>query len=143
MKKVLLLSTLFLTFVISNLHAQTYTVGELNYSFNGESVTLIGHVDGSYAHGQIIIPESIMIMGISYPVTAVADSAFYECSGLNGALVIPNTVHTIGNWSFYYCHFTSLTLSNTLTSIGDGAFCACTEIHGPLTIPESVEHIGA
>ena len=141
MKK-LFFTTLFLAFVIL-LTAQTYTVGNLNYSINGAGATLTGHVDGVSAYGQIVIPESITISGISYPVTAVADSAFYGCSGLNGALVIPNTVHTIGNWSFYDCFFSSLTLSNTLTSIGDGAFCACTEIHGPLTIPESVEHIGA
>lgn len=142
MKK-FLFTTLFLTFVISTLIAQTYTVGNLNYSINGAGATLTGHVDGVNAHGQIVIPESITISGISYPVTAVADSAFYLCSGLNGALVIPNTVHTIGNWSFHNCFFSSITLSNTLTSIGDGAFFSCTEVYGPLVIPESVEHIGA
>lgn len=142
MKK-LLLTTLLLAFVISNLLAQTYTVGNLVYTFNDEGVTLAGHVDGVSAYGQIVIPESITISGISYPVTAVADSAFYLCSGLNGALVIPNTVHTIGNWSFHNCFFSSITLSNTLISIGDGAFFSCTEVYGPLVIPESVEHIGA
>lgn len=142
MKK-LLFTTLFLTFVISTLTAQTYTVGNLVYTFNDEGVTLAGHVDGVSAYGQIVIPESITISGISYPVTAVADSAFYGCSGLNGALVIPNTVHSIGNWSFHNCFFSSITLSNTLTSIGDGAFFSCTEVYGPLVIPESVEHIGA
>ncbi len=143
MKKVFLLTTILILGGIATLTAQTYTVGNLNYYINGAGATLTGHVDGVSAYGQIVIPESITISGISYPVTAVADSAFYLCSGLNGALVIPNTVHTIGNWSFHNCFFSSITLSNTLISIGDGAFFSCTEVYGPLVIPESVEHIGA
>ncbi len=141
MKK-FLLTALFLTFVISTLTAQTYTVGNLVYTFNDEGVTLYRHVNGSSASGEIIIPESISINGNNYAVTAIADSAFYDCYSLNGALVIPNTVKTIGNYSFHDCQFTSLTLSNTLLSIGDGAFSNCYLLNGTLTIPESVVNIG-
>ena len=141
MKK-LLLTTLFLTFVISTLTAQTYTVGNLVYIFNDEGVTLYSHVNGSSASGEIVIPESVSINGSNYAVTAIADAAFYDCYSLNGALVIPNTVKTIGNYSFHDCQFTSLTLSNTLLSIGDGAFSNCHLLNGALTIPESITYIG-
>ena len=141
MKK-LFLTTLLLAFVISNLLAQTYTVGNLVYTFNNEGVTLYSHVNGSSASGEIIIPESVSINGNNYAVTAIADLAFYDCYSLNGALIIPNTVKTIGDYSFHDCQFTSLTLSNTLLSIGNGAFSNCHLLNGTLTIPESVTYIG-
>ena len=87
MKK-FLLTALFLTFVISTLTAQTYTVGNLVYTFNDEGVTLYRHVNGSSASGEIIIPESISINGNNYAVTAIADSAFYDCYSLTSFAAI-------------------------------------------------------
>lgn len=137
---ILLLSSLGLT----NAMAQTFTMGNLNYSLNddGASVTVTGHVDGSSATGELVIPESIELYGTTYPVTVIGESAFYNCSGLTGSLVIPNSVITIGSSAFRSCSgFTELMLGNAVQHIYDYSFYYCSGFTGTLTIPESVTSI--
>ena len=142
----------------------------LTYSINadGVSVTVTGHVDGTAATGELIIPETKTINGVTYTVTAIGNNAFNGCTGLTGSLTIPNSVTaigsqafrgctgltgsltlpnsvtTIGNYAFYSCSgFTgSLTLPNSVTTIGDYAFRSCHSFTGSLTIPNSVTEIG-
>ena len=82
---------------LTNVFAQTFTVGNLNYSINddGATVTVTGHVDGTAATGELVIPESVEMYGTTYPVTTIGNSAFYNCTGLTGSLVIPNSVIAI------------------------------------------------
>ena len=118
----------------------------LIYSINpdGVSVTVTGHMDGTNATGQLIIPETKTIDGVTYTVTAIGDDAFNNCEGLTGSLTIPNTVTTIGNWAFSWCKSLSgsLILGNSLTEIGEHAFNNCNSLTGSLTIPNSVTAIG-
>ena len=118
----------------------------LTYSINedGVSVTVTGHVDGTAATGELFIPETKIINGVTYTVTKIGNSAFDGCSGLTGSLTIPNTVTTIGDNAFYNCSgFTgSLTIGNSVTTIGDAAFDNCSGFTGSLTIPNSVTAIG-
>ena len=74
-------------------------------------------------------------------VTTICDRAFYWCHGLT-SLTIPNSVTSIGNETFDLCQkLTSLTIPNSVTSIGDGAFYGCSRLTS-LTIPNSVSSIG-
>ena len=118
----------------------------LIYSINsdGMSVTVTGHVDGTSATGQLIIPSTKTIDGVTYTVTAIGSNAFYNCSGLTGSLTIPDSVIEIGSLAFYGCSgFTgSLTLGNSVTVIGDQAFTNCSGFTGSLTIPNSVTTMG-
>ena len=43
---------------VTNVFAQTFTQGNLNYSINsdGATVTVTGHVDGQNATGELVIP---------------------------------------------------------------------------------------
>jgi hypothetical protein len=117
----------------------------LTYSINpdGVSVTVTGHVDGSGATGELFIPETKTIDGVTYTVTAIGNQAFYNCSGLTGSLTIPNTVTTIGDYAFDGCSgFTgSLTLGNSLTTLGRYCFAECRGFTGDLVIPNSVTFI--
>ena len=117
----------------------------LTYSINpdGVSVTVTGHVDGSSATGELFIPETKVIDGVSYTVTAIGNYAFNQCTGLTGDLIIPNTVTSIGRYAFQLCTgFTSLTLSNSLTRL-EGAFYLCRGMTGNLTLPNSLTEIGS
>ena len=139
---VLLLNVVGLT----NAMAQSFTVGNLNYSVNddGVSVTLTGHVDGTSATGTLVIPESVTYNGTAYTVTTIGRFAFLGCSGFTGSLTIPNSVTTISNYAFKNCSgFTgSLTIPNSVTTISNYAFDNCRGFTGSLTIGNSVTTIG-
>ena len=139
---VLLLSAVGMTKVFS----QTFTVGNLNYSINndGVSVTVTGHVDGTAATGELVIPESVTQWGASYSVTVIGNNAFNNCTGLTGDLVIPNSVTIIGDGAFAGCSgFTGdLVIGDGVTTIGSYAFNGCSGFTGDLVIPNSVTIIG-
>lgn len=147
------LFTLLLSAVgLTNATAQTFTVGNLNYSINsdGATVTVTGHMYGINATGELVIPESVELYGTAYPVTAIGgdafygcsgftgvltipesvtliyDQAFWGCSGFEGSLIIPNSVVFIGNFAFYGCSgFTDLTIGNSLIYTGVSVFEYC------------------
>lgn len=110
---------------VTNAFAQTFTVGNLNYSVNddGVSVTVTGHVDGTNATGELVIPESVEYEGNSYSVTIIDVYAFRYCSNLTGELIIPNTVTEIRMGAFSYCSgFSSLTIGTGVTLIGSNDY---------------------
>ena len=121
---------------LANAMAQSFTVGNLNYSVNsdGTTVTVTGHVDGTSATGSLVIPESVTYNGTAYPVTVIGDYAFSYCSGFTGDLIIPNSVTTIGSNAFAYCSGFSgdLVIPNSVTTMYNGAFHSCSalsEVH--------------
>ena len=141
MKK-LFLTTLFLTFVISSLHAQTFTAGDLNYSVNDDGVSVTVINSAGYMLGDLIIPDTVTDNGNTYAVTAIGDYAFsfsaYEM------LILPNTLVSIGNEAFYCGVFNcTLRIPNSVENIGYNAFFNCRNLTGHLTIPNSVTNIGS
>lgn len=72
-------------------------------------------------------------------------NAFFDCTGLTGDLIIPDTVNSIEKAAFYGCTgFTgNLVLPEGLTSIGKSAFENCSGLTGNLIIPNSVTSLGA
>ncbi|MGL4951030.1 MAG: leucine-rich repeat domain-containing protein, partial [Mycoplasma sp.] len=56
-------------------------------------------------------------------ITKIGDSAFYNCTYLDGDFTLPNTLTTIGNRAFQNLQYTNnLTLPSSVTSIGEYAF---------------------
>ena len=94
----------------------------------------------TYAHHLYLNGTEIKDMVIPNSVTSIGDYSFYYCTGLT-SVSIPNSVTSIGRDAFNYCrNLTSVTIPNSVTSIGYRAFCQC---HGltSLTIPNSVKSI--
>jgi len=64
---------------------------------------------------------------------------------LNGepvtALVIPDSVTSIGNYAFCGCGLTSVTIPNSVTRIGKDVFRGCTSLQR-VVIPDSVTYLG-
>lgn len=136
-----LLTVLLSVAGVTNATAQTFTVGNLNYSLNddGVSVTVIGHVDGTAATGELVIPESVTQWGNTYLVTAIG--GFSGCSGLTGEMVIPNSIVTIQDFAFNGCSgLTSVIIGNSVTSINYSSFQSCLGLTS-ITIPASVTFI--
>ena len=141
------------TFVISLLcgilavNAQeTFIANNLVYSVNddGVSVTVTGHVDGTEATGDIVIPNTVSYNGMDFSVTIIGEYAFNYSHKLHGTLTIGNNVTDIKRGAFKRCDSLSgnLIMPNSLINIGDAAFSDCDGFTGPLTIPNSVVYIG-
>lgn len=123
-----------------------FTVGNLNYLVNddGVSVTVIGHVDGTEASGELNIPESVRHEGQTYAVTVIGDEAFVYCSGLTGNLVIPNSIVTIDQSAFLECggFDGTLTIGEAVTYIGDWAFRGCSQISESISLATTPATLG-
>ena len=148
MKKKLL--TLFLALITGTIaFAHDAVIGNIYYLLDSDTktatVTYRGNYsdsyDGEYS-GSVVIPSSVTRYGITYSVTSIGGSAFYECSSLT-SVTIPNSVTSIGGSVFYGCtSLTSITIPNSVTSIGSYAFSGCSKLTS-VTIPNSVTSIGA
>ena len=118
----------------------TFQVDGINYYLDGSEARVSDNRD--YSGSKIIIPNSVLYVGKNYPVTSIADSAFYG----NWRLIevtIPNSVTNIGNYAFHNCSdLTAITIPNSVTTIGEWAFHRCTGLI-TVTIPNSVTEIGA
>ena len=139
-----LLVLLLSAFGMTKAFAISFTVGDLNYSVNsdGTTVTVTGHVDGTAATGELVIPETVTYNGSTYSVTAIGNSAFYNCTGLTGDLVIPNSVTTIGENAFASCTgFSSVEYDVTDCAVPDYSFAPFDGCGGTLIIGENVERI--
>ena len=102
----------------------TFQVDGINYYLDGSEARVS---DNQYYSGsKIIIPNSVLYDGKNYPVTSIADSAFYS----NWSLIevtIPNSVTTIGDYAFASCSgLKTVTIPNSVTTIGERAFYRCT-----------------
>lgn len=172
--KNLLFFMLALISVIMPARAYDFMADGLCYNYYGDGTTVTvtyerattsGNGNGySNLSGDLIIPESVAHDGITYPVVAIGDYAFYGCTALTSvdmpntltaigkrsfhgctaltSAVLPNSLLSIGEYSFYNCNvLTDVNLPNSLNSIGNNAFENCTSMT-TVTIPKSVTSLG-
>lgn len=158
------LFVLLLTLIgTTNVFAQEFTVGKLKYKVidEGKSVTLLGHIDGPKAKGDLVVPETVTYKNTTYPVTSIGFKAFEDCKGLTSVTIgnsvtsigyyaflgcnnlvsvyIPNSVTVIEAYAFFCCRgLTSIVIPNAVTTIEKSAFYGCSGLAGDLIIPNSV-----
>ena len=126
------LTALFAPVATTGIQQECSTGQTLIYSVDCSSrtATITGH--GDNCTGTLTIPESIIVNGIEFSVTAIGEQAFKDCSGLTGTITIPSSVTTIGDGAFQGCSgFTgTLTIPSSVTSIGTWAFSSCSGFTG-------------
>ena len=112
---------------------------------NNEAVVTYEHYS-SYTYyysdysGDVTIPATVSWGNKTYPVTAIGEHAFYECTDLR-SVVIPNSVTSIGSAAFSGCSgLTSVNIPNSVLSINGFAFEGCSALTS-IFIPESVTYI--
>ena len=102
---------------------KTFQVDGINYYLDGSEARVSDNRD--YSGSKIVIPNSVLYDGKNYPVTSIADSAFYS----NWSLIevtIPNSVTTIGSYAFTGCRgLKTVTIGNSVMTIGISAFDGC------------------
>lgn len=145
--------------------AQVFQAGNLYYSIAGGEATVLRvptHDKKPYS-GTVIIPNWVYYDGANYPVTAIADSAFWQSKVTE--LQVPNSVTRIGVSAFAHAQdLASITLPlglKTLStamlagtaivnvavpegvdSIGGDAFESCSQLHTAL-LPSTLAYVGA
>ena len=110
------------------------------------------------AKGKVEIPSKIDVNGVKYPVTEIADSAFYRNYNVT-SVELPKTINQIGSMAFFGTAIQEpvytkrifaflpdnfegeYKIPRSITTIAGGAFMGC----GGLTsvvLPKKLEHIG-
>lgn len=146
-----LLTTLILLFLSHlSLLAHDFAVKNADgvtiyYKMFGSSecfVTYYGDKENSAKYsGSITIPSSVTYAGLTLPVTAIGNCAFYGCQHLH-SITLPNTIESIGSSAFRYCTgLTSISLPSSVTSISSLAFCECTGLTS-VNFPSNLKIIG-
>ena len=78
--------------------------------------------------GNLIIPNSVIYGGYSYPVTSIGYGAFCGCDGLT-VVSIPNSITNIESHAFDQCtSMSAIDISSSVISIGDFAFQHCSSL---------------
>ena len=95
-----------------------------------------------YKTGDVIIQDTVVISGVTFKVTAIAEKAFKNNKDIT-SVKIGSNVKTIGAEAFYGCSkLKTVVIGNNVTSIGKSAFYKCTALT-KITIPNKVTTIGS
>ena len=120
-------------------NSSTIIIDSVKYRLNDDYTAEVISCSGTPRN--ITILESVTYEGLTFKVTSIGSSAFYNRTSLKSA-TIPNSVTSIGDGAFSDCtSLTSLTIPDSVTSIGSYAFEYCRSLTS-VTIPNSVESIG-
>lgn len=75
--------------------------------------------------GDLVIPDSVVIDGVTYAVQEIGDGAFNNCSILT-SVTLPSTIRRIGHGAFHRCSgLKQITIPDSVTMIDDFAFSYC------------------
>lgn len=134
MKKNLIIIIFLLQAVCTTLMAGNIVIGkvmlngnEINaeYTLNGSEAWLGSGRNAcisQYSEGEVEVPATILVNGVTYPVTGVSDVAFRLCTKIT-SVTLPENVTSVGYFAFNGCQsLTKVSLPSTMETIGSGAF---------------------
>ncbi len=123
--------------------AQYFEVDGIYYNILSSEDKTVEVTSGSNKYtGAVTIPASVTYNSITYSVTSIGQSTFYNCTDLT-SIEIPSSVTSIGGSAFFYCYnLTSIEIPSSVTSIGSLVFFGCSGLTS-IEIPSSVTNIGS
>ena len=122
--------------VVGNVAPNVQNESLLKFAMNEDNQTVSVASIGMHFENSVVIPSIYR----GYPVTGIADRAFYNCSSLT-SIEIPNSVTSIGEEAFYGCSsLTSIEIPEGVTSIGNSTFSSCSSLTS-IVIPNSITSI--
>jgi hypothetical protein len=120
---------------------QAEVIDGINYYLNSSAKTATVQSSSNKYSGDIIIPEIVEYYGVTYNVTSIGRSAFFNCSSLT-SIDLPAGLTSIGDEAFYNCSsLTSIDLPAGVTSIGYQAFYRCSSLTS-IILPDGLTSIG-
>lgn len=134
-----LLSILFLL-VPMLASAETVEIDGICYNLitKGKQAEVTRNTNGYV--GDIVIPSDVTYEGITYSVTSIAKSAFFQCKRMS-SLTLPNSINSIGASAFAYCEaLDTVVIPKNVTVIEDMAFASCVGLRR-VVLPEGVTKI--
>ncbi|WP_297961344.1 leucine-rich repeat domain-containing protein, partial [uncultured Ruminococcus sp.] len=113
---------------------------ELDFSgYSIEKITITGgDTVPAYAFSHMTTLKEIDLS--SSEIQSIGDSAFQNCTSL-ATVKLPDTVKTLGNYSFYNTALSALPDNGTITSAGNYSFAECKKL-GNISIPKSYKSFG-
>ena len=76
-------------------------------------------------------------------VTAIGEGAFYNCTGFDGELYLPETLKSLGMSAFLNCrNLKKVHYTDNIIEINDYAFVGCVSLSGKLDLPKKLEVLG-
>lgn len=113
--------------------------GDYTYEVIDSEVTILDF--NSSITGDVVIPATLPLNGVDYPVTRIGNEAFAYCKFTN--VTIPDSVTAIGEQAFSYCdNLVAVTVPDSVTSIGMDVFWDCEQLT-TVHIGKGVTTIGA
>lgn len=106
-------------------------------------VTATDDLSDSYTNNDIIDEDNYIFIPSyinNYKNTSIEDHEFEGVMNKFGA-ILPDTIESIGEYSFAECDLKSVILNNELQEIGGYAFCNCKSLYD-VAIPSNVKGIG-
>jgi len=112
----------------TNIQAITDPNQYITYTYNNNDYTATVTGLSQQYSGALVIPGTVTHNDATYTVTAIADNAFKDNTGLT-SVDIAHTVETIGEYAFMSCtSLTDLIIGRNVKTIGKYAFSSCTSL---------------
>ena len=122
MMRTLMTKTLFVLSMMLSAQALAFDVGGFSYSVvpGTSDVFVEGCPAGPCSSSDIVIPDAVVDSGITYSVTRIQGSAFYQ-NALT-SVIIPDSVEYIGGYAFANNALTSVIIPDSVDTITNLAF---------------------